>query len=273
MMTLNSAIAVASDNPAATEAADTLARELGLPRCALPCTDYPYVLMYNADHHPVRLELRATHQDAPGPVYVDFVAGALGFRARHGSRNKEPLARAVGLKGAAVPTVLDATAGLGRDAFVLAALGCQVSLVERSPIIAALLRDGIVRALADRDTQAIAQRMQPRVGDAVAIMEHIAERDRPDVIYLDPMYPHRSKSALVKKEMRLLRALVGEDLDAPRVLETALHVACKRVVVKRPRLAASLPGIAPSHTLLGNTTRFDIYLRAHAAAADKIEAR
>lgn len=273
MMTSHSAVAVAGDDPALAEAADTLARELGLPRCALPCADYPHVLTYNADHRPARLELRATHKDAPGPVYVDFVAGALGFRARHGSRNKEPLARAVGLKGAIIPTVLDATAGLGRDAFVLAALGCQVSLVERSPIIAALLRDGIARALADRDTQAIAQRMQLRVGDAAAIMEHLAERERPDVICLDPMYPHRSKSALVKKEMRLLRALVGEDLDAPLLLETALRVARKRVVVKRPRLAASLPGIAPSHTLLGSTTRFDIYLCAHAAAADKIEAR
>jgi 16S rRNA (guanine1516-N2)-methyltransferase len=70
----------------------------------------------------------------------------------------------------------------------------------------------------------------------------------------------------------LLRALVGEDLDAPQLLKTALHVARKRVVVKRSRLAAGLPGIAPSHTLLGSTTRFDIYLRAHAAAADKIEA-
>ena len=273
MTTPNNAVAVAADADALNNAADSLARELGLPRCALPCADYPYVLTFSAASDPARLELRATHKDAPGPVYVDFVTGALGFRTRHGSRNKEPLARAVGLKGAAVPTVLDATAGLGRDAFVLAALGCQVSLVERSPIIAALLRDGIARALADRDTQAIAQRMQPRVGDAASIIDHLSEHDSPDVIYLDPMYPHRSKSALVKKEMRLLRALVGEDLDAPRLLETALRRARKRVVVKRPRLAASLPGLAPSHTLLGSTTRFDIYLRPHNAAADKIETR
>ena len=268
MTTSNHVVAVVGDDAAAAD----LAGELGLPRCALPCADYPYVLQYNAAHHPARLELRTTSVDAPGPVYVDFVTGALGFRARHGSRNKEPLARAVGLKGANIPTVLDVTAGLGRDAFVLATLGCHVCLVERSTIIAALLRDGIARALGDRNTQAIAQRMQLHVGDATAIIAQLAECERPDVIYLDPMYPHRGKSALVKKEMRLLRALVGEDLDAPRLLEMALRVTRRRVVVKRPRLAASLPGIAPSHTLLGSTTRFDIYLCAHASAADKIAA-
>lgn len=270
MMTTNSELAVAAHDPMLIEAADTLARELGIPRCEPPCAGYTYILMYTAAHHPARLELRATHKDAMGPVFVDFVTGAMGFRARHGSRNREPLARAVGLKGASLPTVLDATAGLGRDAFILAALGCQVSLVERSTVIAALLRDGLERALAHHDTCAVARRMQLRVGDAAAIIEHLGEAERPDVIYLDPMYPHRNKSALVKKEMRMLRALVGEDLDAPKLLESALHAARKRVVVKRPRLAAGLPGIAPSYALHGSTTRFDIYLRAQAVDSGKI---
>jgi 16S rRNA (guanine1516-N2)-methyltransferase len=260
MTTLNTAVAVAADYDALNYAADRLAGELSLPRCTLPCSDYPYVLNYSASSEPPRLELRATHQDAPGPIFVDFVAGTVGFRVRHSSRHKEPLARAVGLKGAIHPTVLDATAGLGRDAFVLASLGCTVTLVERSPIIAALLRDGLVRAAAHPGTRDTARRMQVQVGDAAAIMAEIADQARPDVVYLDPMYPHRGKSALVKKEMRLLRALVGEDLDAPRLLEAALRVARKRVVVKRPRLAPCLPGIAPSHTLTGSTTRFDIYL-------------
>jgi 16S rRNA (guanine1516-N2)-methyltransferase len=268
MTTLNAAVAVAADANALNNAADRLASELSLPRCTLPCVDYLYVLTYSAACDPARLELHATHREAPGPVYVDFVAGAIGFRARHGSRNKEPLARAVGLKGAIHPTVLDATAGLGRDAFVLASLGCTVTLVERSPIIAALLRDGLARAAAHPGTRDISRRMQAQIGDAVAIMVGLADQARPDVVYLDPMYPHRGKSALVKKEMRLLRALVGEDLDAPRLLETALHVARKRVVVKRPRLAPCLPGIAPSHTMTGSTTRFDIYLCAHAASGE-----
>ena len=134
--------------------------------------------------------------------------------------------------------------------------------MERSPIIAALLRDGLDRALSNNNTRPIAERMQLRVGDATTIINQLAEQECPDVIYLDPMYPHRSKSALVKKEMRMLRALVGEDPDAPQLLETALRAARTRVVVKRPRLAEVLPGITPSHTLVGSTTRFDVYMRA-----------
>jgi 16S rRNA (guanine1516-N2)-methyltransferase len=135
-------------------------------------------------------------------------------------------------------------------------------MVERSPFIAALLRDGLERALAADDTRAAAERMCLHSGDAATVMKQFDAPHRPDVVYLDPMYPHRSKSALVKKEMRLLRTLVGEDLDAPRLLESALRTAAKRVVVKRPRLAAALPGVAPSHSLMGSTTRFDIYLCA-----------
>ena len=264
MMISSTIIAVAADNAALDPRADELALELDLPRCELPCGDYSHILIYSRSASAAaRLELRSTHQDAPGPVYVDFVGGALGFRSRHGHRTKEPLARAIGVKGRTLPTVLDATAGLGRDAFILATLGCRVNLVERSPFIAALLRDGLARALADDNTRAAAERMQLHSGDAVTIMERCVEHDRPDVIYLDPMYPHRSKSALVKKEMRVVRTLVGEDVDAPQLLEAALRVARKRVVVKRPRLAPELPGIAPSHTLLGSTTRFDVYVRAH----------
>ena len=133
-------------------------------------------------------------------------------------------------------------------------------LIERSPVIASLLRDGLIRAEAIDKLREVTERMQLNVGDAVTIMSQLSDKDRPDVIYLDPMYPHRLKSALVKKEMRLLRALVGDDLDAPRLLSAALHTARKRVVVKRPRYAATLPGIEPSHVLFGSTTRYDVYM-------------
>lgn len=260
-----SAVAVSADDSALFAAADDLARELGLPRCTPVSTDYSHVLIYSAAIQPARLELRATAEDAPGPVYVDFVAGALGFRARHGSRAKETLARAVGLKGTSVPAVLDATAGLGRDAFMLATLGCTVTLVERSPLIAALLRDGLARAATHTGTRDMVQRMTVLVGNGTAILEQWPVTHRPDVVYLDPMYPQRGKTALVKKEMRLLRALVGEDLDAPQLLAAALRAARKRVVVKRPRRAAPLPGRAPTHQLTGSTTRFDVYLPPPAA--------
>ena len=175
-------------------------------------------------------------------MYVDFVGGALGFRTRQGNRTKEPLARAIGLKGRTLTTVLDATAGLGRDAFILATLGCRVSLVERSPLIAALLRDGLARALADDNTRAAAERMQLHGGDAVAIMERCAEHERPDVIYLDPMYPHRSKSALVKKEMRVVRALVGEDVDAPQLLASGAARGAQTGSGKTPAIGPCAAG-------------------------------
>ncbi len=263
MMISSTMIAVVADSVVLSPRADELALELDLPRCELPCSGYSHLLIYSSASVAARLELRSTYKDAPGPVYVDFVGGALGFRTRHGKHSKEPLARAIGVKGRTLPTILDATAGLGRDAFILATLGCRVTLVERSLLVAALLRDGLARALADGTTRAIAERMQLHGGDAATIMDRVAEHERPDVIYLDPMYPHRSKSALVKKEMRVVRALVGEDVDAPQLLEAALRVARKRVVVKRPRPAPALPGIAPSHALLGSTTRFDVYVRAH----------
>lgn len=254
-------IAIATDFPSTSAYAKRLAQELGYPSCNDPsCNKYHYILRYAIDSAAMRLELHTTDKYAPGPVFVNFEKGRLGFRIRHGGRGKEPLARAVGLKGPIPPTILDATAGLGRDAFILASLGCQVRLIERSPAIAALLRDGLIRAKAIDKLRAVTERMQLNVGDAITIIGQLSDKDRPDVIYLDPMYPHRNKSALVKKEMRLLRALVGDDLDAPRLLSAALRTARKRVVIKRPRYATTLPGIRPSHVLFGSTTRFDVYM-------------
>jgi 16S rRNA (guanine1516-N2)-methyltransferase len=204
-----------------------------------------------------RLELRQAGTRAPGPVFVDFAAGALHYRRRFGGGRKEPLARAVGLKANRCPLVVDATAGLGRDSFILAALGCRVMMLERSPLIAALLADGLQRAARDPQLAAIAARMQVTRVDCL----NIAQLDpRPDVIYLDPMYPHRTKSALVKKEMRLVRAVVGDDPDAALLLGWALRQKAPRVVVKRPQDAPALGSARPAAVIPGKNSRFDIYL-------------
>ncbi len=264
-------IAVAATDPAYAERAAQLALGLGLPRCdeaASPQdTVYRYVLSYVSGEQGAVLQLQARGPDAPGPLYVDFVSGTLGYRQRQAGHAHEPLARAVGIKNRlTAPSVVDATAGLGRDAFMLACLGCRVTLLERSPIIAALLRDGIERARDLPAGAAVIARMHLLNGDAAAYLAALTEEDRPDVAYLDPMYPGRDKSALVKKEMRYLRAVVGDDLDAPALLAAALRGARRRVVVKRPRLAAALAGPPPSSTLMGSTTRFDIYLAAPTSA-------
>lgn len=199
--------------------------------------------------------------NAAGPIYVDFAGGAAEHRRRFGGGRGQPLARAIGLKGGATPTVLDATAGLGRDAFVLACLGCKVHLVERSPVASALLQDGLRRASSDPEIGAmVRERMTLSFDDALAFLLKVSALERPEIIYLDPMYPPRTKSAMVKKEMRAFHTLIGKDEDAPALLEMALKCARKRVVVKRPRLADAIAGPKPSMTIEGRNTRFDVYL-------------
>lgn len=209
-----------------------------------------------------RLELIQSGENAPGAVYVDFVTGAVAHRRRFGGGRGQSIAKAVGLKGGANPTVLDATGGLGRDAFVLASLGCRVTLLERSPVVAALLEDGVRRAMADAEIGSwVAERLLLIHTDAVIWMEGLAEEAFPDVVYLDPMFPHRRKSAQVKKEMALFQQLVGSDEDADRLLPAALRVARKRVVVKRPDYAPVLGGMKPTMAITSKKHRFDVYVK------------
>ena len=251
-------LAVAAEHPANLSVATELAAELHLPLVTIPLTDtFTHLLVVT----PTRLELRTLGSDAPGPAYVDFTSGAVAHRRRFGGGRGQPLARAIGLKGGAAPTVADVTAGLGRDAFVLACLGCTVWLIERSPIVAALLRDGLRRAAHDAEIgQMVRERLHFHSGDGRECLPRLtANQQRPDVVYLDPMYPHRQKSAWVGKEMRLLRQLAGDDADAPALLAVALACAGNRVVVKRPRLAPSLSGPPPTARIVAPNTRFDLY--------------
>ena len=196
--------------------------------------------------------------DAAGPVRVDFVGGAVAHRRLYGGGSGQMIAKAVGIQPGIRPTVVDATAGLGRDAFVLAKLGCALTLIERQPLIAALLEDGMSRALADVEVGPIVAQMRLLCGNAIELLDDwIGEK--PQVIYLDPMFPQRDKSAQVKKEMRLFRPLAGADDDAPELLAAALALATHRVVVKRPRKAPALAGESPGYALEGKSSRFDVY--------------
>jgi 16S rRNA (guanine1516-N2)-methyltransferase len=259
---LTSRLAVAALSDGLTVQARSLATLLSLPVSEGNASDYDFVVALNpADEPPgYRLELRMCGKGAPGPVFAEFVAGAVGHRRRFGGGRRQPLARAAGLKSGVTADVLDATAGLGRDAFVLATLGCPVRLIERSPIIAALLQNGLQRAAADPEVAQIVARMTLVEGPAEHILRSLPTDQRPDVVYMDPMYPHRTKSALVKKEMRLFRAIVGEDEDAPALLSAALGCARRRIVVKRPRLAPAVEGPKPSMVIESKATRFDVYL-------------
>jgi 16S rRNA (guanine1516-N2)-methyltransferase len=133
-------------------------------------------------------------------------------------------------------------------------------MLERSPIIAALLEDGLRRVRYDETLGSILRdRIDLECVDAIDHFDTLSETERPEIIYLDPMYPQRKKDAKSKKEMRVLRDIVGKDEDAGTIIRKALKCAVRRVVVKRPRHAPSLPGPAPFTAIHGKTTRYDIY--------------
>jgi 16S rRNA (guanine1516-N2)-methyltransferase len=218
--------------------------------------DYAYLLYQTAGH----LELRSLIEPRTNPLRVDFAAGKNRHRRLYGGGGGQHLARAIGLKKHPHPAVVDATAGLGRDAFVLATLGCRVTMIERSAVIAALLRDGLQHAR-DSDDEAvrnIAQQMQLVHADAINWLE--SNSSIADVIYLDPMFPERKKSAQVKKEMRFFQDIVGRDQDACKLFDAALDIARRRVVIKRPVRSGYLEERIPDFSIVGKTTRYDIYM-------------
>ncbi|CAD2223378.1 putative SAM-dependent methyltransferase [Pseudoalteromonas sp. 3J6] len=207
------------------------------------------------------LSLYKTDEPKLGAINVDFVTGAVAHRRKFGGGKGQSIAKAVGLNKGATPVVLDATAGLGRDGFVLASLGCKVILHERHPVVAALLYDGLQRAYNDSEIGPwMQQNMSLIFGSSHTLLAQCDSM--PDVVYLDPMFPHREKSALVKKEMRVFQELVGGDTDADDLLEFAYPLASKRVVVKRPDYAPFLNDKTPSMQIKTKKNRFDVYVKA-----------
>ena len=240
-------------------AARSLSEALSLPLLGTlrprDVRDYPVLLFLDENG----LGLQVTGKGAPGPVRAEFVTGKAGYRREHGGGTGQLIAKAVGLKKARQPLhVLDATAGLGQDAFVLASLGCRLTLFERSPVIHALLSDGLSRAALNEQSAPIVARMALQSGSSIDWLSQ-AGAGAADVIYLDPMFPHRDKSALVKKEMQVFRTVVGDDDDSPALLKAALAVATYRVVVKRPRKAEPVSGPEPTTRIEGKSSRYDIY--------------
>ncbi len=195
-------------------------------------------------------------------ISIDFLSGALAHRHQFGGGRGQAIAKAVGLKSGIVPSILDTTAGLAGDAFVLATLGCPVTMLERSAVIFSLIENAIERAsLNEKFTPILEQGFSVINCDASNYIEDQLNTDAtaPDVIYIDPMYPHRKKSALVKKDMQILQRLHGTDDDAAELLEKALRFAKKRVVVKRPVAAETLSGKKPNTCIKSKKTRYDIY--------------
>lgn len=238
------------------------------------------------------LSLQQLGKNSPGPVRCDFIGGSAKHRRLYGGGKGQDIAKAVGLNHSGFkPQVLDLTAGLGRDGFVLASLGASVLMLERHPIVFALLDDGLARARAQVASQVINEGQAGNDGsykntdideladiltrvdsvgqDAGSYLQNLSAESTvggncqsivcPDIIYIDPMFPAREKSGKVKKEMQLFHQLVGTDDDSSTLLPLALEVARYRVVVKRSAHAPFLADQKPGYSLKGKSTRFDIY--------------
>ncbi|OAJ33513.1 class I SAM-dependent methyltransferase [Piscirickettsia salmonis] len=238
-----------------TEKSQTLAHSIHLPLIdeANPC-HYDYYLSYDA----VGLALESSTNNSFKPLRIDFVHGKTAQRLQQASINKEAIAKAFGLHKGRRPYVLDCTAGLGRDAMLLTKLGCRVDMIERSPIIYALLNDALQRASLHSLTKDLTSHIRLFHTQAKNYFDDYPSRHY-DVIYLDPMFPEKKKSALAQKEMQIFKEIVGGDLDAHLIFNACQGYYTDRLIIKRPRLAPLLAQ-SPSYQLAGKANRFDIYL-------------
>jgi len=234
-------LAVTADDESDVTAARALARALDVPYLPPARANAALLLRQTSD----RLELYDVALDQC--LTVDIASSAL---ARNRLLAREPLARALGRE---TKRVIDATAGLGGDSVRLASR-CEVTALERHPAVAALLRDGVRRA--ERDGALAPGRIRVVVGDARTLLPRLAPEC--DAVFLDPMFPpKRKRSAAVRKEQRLLRALVGDDADATELLAVA-RACVRRVIVKRPLHAPPLAS-QPSASYTGKLVRYDLY--------------
>lgn len=254
-------IVTLSPADAETKTADkarAIAEQLALPFCtASPSNDLPYDYLLVVTNQYLALQKRGQKS----LFRIDFVTGHLRYRSLQACRRTELLARAIGVSANSSPTIVDATAGFGRDGFILASLGFHTTLLEREKLIYLLLEDAIRHAqLASPKLHTILSRLNLIFVDAMTWLS----QQRMDIVYLDPMFPKRNKTASVKKESAILQALASpnNENDDDALFTAALACATKRVVIKRPRLAGHLTQQKPSFSLHGSSCRFDVYIIA-----------
>lgn len=177
-------------------------------------------------------------------------------RLRPDRLGRELLVRAARVRGVEAPTAVDATAGLGEDSLLLAAAGFTVTMFEKDPVIAALLRDALERTASDSQLAGVASRMTLVEGDSVAGLRELDFS--PDVVFLDPMFPERTKSAAVKKKFQLLHHLERPCDNEEELLDAALAARPRKIVIKRPPKGPWLAGAKPSHSIAGKAVRYDV---------------
>lgn len=222
-----------------------LSEKLGLPISEAP----------EAGQLCLRLDGDGLHLQQDGlSILGDF--SAMLPRLKPNALNGEMLVRAARIKGfEGTPSAIDATAGMGEDALLLAAAGFRVTLCERNPVIAALLRDAMERAALDPALSEILHRMALHEGDSIELLRNL--RQTPEVVLLDPMFPERRKSGLIGKKLQLLQKLEAPCADEAALLEAAIQAGPKKVVIKRPLKGPYLADRKPAYSIRGKAVRYD----------------
>lgn len=200
-------------------------------------------------------------------------------RVKKSNLENEMLVKAARLKnyaGVGMPVLLDATAGMGEDSFILAASGFKVILYEYDVIIASLLEDALIRAAENHETAHIAARMELRIGDSIAAMKAMNPDNKKvyedadiqganvDVILLDPMFPARTKSAMVKKKFQLMQQLEKPCAEEEDILAAAIVAGPSKIVIKRPAKGPYLAGMKPDYSMDGKAIRYDCIINVDA---------
>jgi len=216
-----------------------------------------FILFYNDTSF---LCLQKVSENILSPIFVDFTNMQTDYRRFHSNKKNEMIAKAIGLNKTSQPSIIDTTAGLGQDAFMLATLGCSITLIEQSSIITALLQDGLERAKQKPSLSTLINRMHLIHANSIDYLQTLPEIDKPDIVYLDPMFPVRKKTALAKKEMQTLQVLLQNNpLDEKILFKAALACAQKRIVVKRHKSSPTITSRKPDIVFTGKSCRFDVY--------------
>ncbi|MBE6470546.1 MAG: SAM-dependent methyltransferase [Coriobacteriaceae bacterium] len=194
--------------------------------------------------------------DGAMEVYGDFTR--MLPRLKQGVVQREMLVKAARVKGVASPVAVDATAGLGEDALLLAAAGFTVVMFERDPVIAALLDDALTRATQTPALAETAARMSLHAADSIESLPRLDAR--PDVVVLDPMFPAKHGDARAKKKLQMIQRLESPCADEGALLGAAFDAQPRKIVVKRPLKGPFLDSRKPAYSLKGKTIRYDVYI-------------
>ncbi len=258
-------LVVVASNKESQHHANTIAKQLG---CRVSDKSDGYDLTLTVQSNPlskiIDLELTLQKFKPPLKLFLDFNSKQSHYRKQSGGGKQQHIVRATGLHKNPGLRILDATAGLGSDAFVLACNSASITLVEQHPVLSLMLDKAIARAQQTNELADIAARMQVCTTiNSIDVICSLNKQAHYDVIYLDPMYPSiHKKQAKAKKSMQIIQYLLQDyDDQGDQLLSAALDCGVKRVVVKRPTVARHLINKIPQSTIESTNTRYDIYIQ------------